>query len=106
MGIMSVLAEMHSTPDFKLNLKFEIAYDGSTFFGSQKQANKNTVEDELLKAFKNINIDTKIVLSGRTDKEVHANPKDYYDEFYEINLSEWNPPSPIYLFMGNAKFYR
>jgi hypothetical protein len=24
MGIMSVLAEMHSSPDFKLNLKFEI----------------------------------------------------------------------------------
>ena len=24
MGIMSVLAEMHATPDFKLNLKFEI----------------------------------------------------------------------------------
>jgi CCR4-NOT transcription complex subunit 1 len=24
MGIMSILAEMHGTPDFKLNLKFEI----------------------------------------------------------------------------------
>lgn len=24
MGIMSVLAEMHGIPDFKLNLKFEI----------------------------------------------------------------------------------
>ena len=24
MGIMSVLAEMHGTPDFKLNFKFEI----------------------------------------------------------------------------------
>jgi hypothetical protein len=24
MGIMSVLAEMHASPDFKLNLKFEI----------------------------------------------------------------------------------
>lgn len=24
MGIMSVLAEMHATPDFKLNFKFEI----------------------------------------------------------------------------------
>lgn len=55
-----------------MNLKFEIAYDGSSFFGSQKQPNKNTVEDELLKAFKNINIDTKIVLSGRTDRDVHA----------------------------------
>lgn len=55
-----------------MNLKFICSYDGSLFFGSQKQPKKNTVEDELLKAFKNLNIDTKIVLSGRTDKEVHA----------------------------------
>lgn len=55
-----------------MNLKFEIAYDGSSFFGSQKQPNKNTVEDELLKVFKTFNIDTKIILSGRTDKDVHA----------------------------------
>ncbi|MGE0050399.1 MAG: tRNA pseudouridine(38-40) synthase TruA [Arcobacter sp.] len=55
-----------------MNLKFIVAYDGSSYLGSQKQPNKNTIEDELLKAFKTLNIDTSIVLSGRTDKEVHA----------------------------------
>lgn len=55
-----------------MNLKFLITYDGSLYQGSQKQPNGNTVEDEFLKAFKRLNIDTKIVLSGRTDKEVHA----------------------------------
>ena len=55
-----------------MNLKFVIAYDGSLFQGSQKQPNGLTVENKLLKAFKEINIETSIVLSGRTDKEVHA----------------------------------
>lgn len=55
-----------------MNLKFTISYDGSSFFGSQKQASKNTVEDELLDVFKSLQIDTKINFSGRTDREVHA----------------------------------
>ena len=55
-----------------MNIKVTISYDGSLYKGSQKQPLKNTVEDELLKAFRRINIDTKIILSGRTDKEVHA----------------------------------
>lgn len=55
-----------------MNAKFTIEYDGTEYFGSQKQLYKNTVENELIKAFKNINIDAKIILSGRTDKEVHA----------------------------------
>ena len=54
------------------NLKFTISYDGSAFFGSQKQPNQNTVEDELLRVFKTFDIDTKIILSGRTDRDVHA----------------------------------
>ncbi|MBU3015780.1 tRNA pseudouridine(38-40) synthase TruA [Poseidonibacter lekithochrous] len=55
-----------------MNLKFLISYDGSLYKGSQKQPNKQTIEDKLLQAFKRINIDTKIILSGRTDKDVHA----------------------------------
>lgn len=55
-----------------MNLKFTISYDGTNYFGSQKQPNRKTIEDELLKVFKDINIDTKIVLSGRTDRGVHA----------------------------------
>jgi tRNA pseudouridine38-40 synthase len=55
-----------------MNLKFVIAYDGSCYQGSQKQPNGMTIEDELLRVFKKININTNIILSGRTDKDVHA----------------------------------
>lgn len=55
-----------------MNLKFTISYDGTKFYGSQKQLNQSTVEDELVKALKIINIDTKVILSGRTDRNVHA----------------------------------
>lgn len=55
-----------------MNVKFVISYDGTKFLGSQKQPNKKSVEDKILNAFKRINIDTKIILSGRTDKDVHA----------------------------------
>ena len=55
-----------------LNLKFTISYDGSLFQGSQKQPNEKSVEDQLIKAFSKLNFNAKIILSGRTDKEVHA----------------------------------
>ena len=74
-----------------MNLKFVCAYDGSLFQGSQKQPNKNTIEDELLKAFKTLNIQTSIVLSGRTDKEVHATGQvfnciipDFWRDFFKL----------------------
>ncbi|WP_228711082.1 tRNA pseudouridine(38-40) synthase TruA [Aliarcobacter trophiarum] len=74
-----------------INLKFTISYDGSSFLGSQKQPSKITVEDELLRAFKSINIDTKIVLSGRTDRDVHATGQvfncfvpNYWEDFYKL----------------------
>ena len=55
-----------------MNVKFTIAYDGTSFQGSQTQPNGKSVEDALQKAFKTLNIDTKILLSGRTDSNVHA----------------------------------
>jgi len=55
-----------------MNAKFTISYDGSSFLGSQTQINGLSVEDKLQEVFKSINIDTKIILSGRTDKNVHA----------------------------------
>lgn len=55
-----------------MNLKFVISYDGSEYLGSQRQPNKRSVEDKLIEAFKSINIESNIVLSGRTDKDVHA----------------------------------
>lgn len=55
-----------------MNTKFVISYDGSFYCGSQTQPNGLSVEDKLQEVFKHLNIDTKIVLSGRTDKDVHA----------------------------------
>ena len=86
-----------------MNLKFVIAYDGSLFQGSQKQPNGLTVENKLLKAFKRINIDTSIVLSGRTDKEVHATGQvfncivpDFWDDFSKLKeVLNRNLPSSI-----------
>ncbi|WP_368030339.1 tRNA pseudouridine(38-40) synthase TruA [Arcobacter sp. s6] len=86
-----------------MNLKFVIAYDGSLFQGSQKQLNGLTVENKLLKAFKEINIETKIVLSGRTDKEVHATGQvfncivpDFWTDFFKLKeILNRNLPSSI-----------
>jgi tRNA pseudouridine38-40 synthase len=86
-----------------MNLKFVIAYDGSLFQGSQKQPNGLTVENKLLFAFKRINIDTNIVLSGRTDKEVHATGQvfncivpDFWDDFPKLKeVLNRNLPSSI-----------
>ncbi|MCP4970866.1 MAG: tRNA pseudouridine(38-40) synthase TruA [Arcobacter sp.] len=55
-----------------MNAKFIISYDGTLYKGSQKQLNGLSVEDKLNEVFKSINIQTKIILSGRTDKDVHA----------------------------------
>ena len=86
-----------------MNLKFVISYDGSLYQGSQKQPNGQTVEDKLLKAFKKINIETNIVLSGRTDKEVHATGQvfncfvpDFWEDFSKLKeVLNRNLPSSI-----------
>jgi len=53
-------------------IKFTISYDGSQFFGSQVQPDKKTVQGVLDEVLGILNIDTKLELSGRTDKDVHA----------------------------------
>ncbi|MEA1913785.1 MAG: tRNA pseudouridine(38-40) synthase TruA [Campylobacterota bacterium] len=55
-----------------MTIKLTIMYDGSKYNGSQKQPEKNTVEDCLIEALVNLNIHTKLIFSGRTDKDVHA----------------------------------
>ncbi len=55
-----------------MNAKFIISYDGTLYLGSQTQPNGLSVEDKLQESFKSININTKIILSGRTDRDVHA----------------------------------
>ena len=53
----------------------KFSYDGSNFFGYQKQPGKRCVESEFERALFDINnhTDTKIVGAGRTDRGVHAN---------------------------------
>lgn len=52
----------------------KFSYDGTDFYGYQKQPGKRTVEGELEKALYNINDhkETRIFSSGRTDRGVHA----------------------------------
>ena len=56
-----------------MRVKAVIAYDGSAFYGFQKQTTTPlTVTQSIEKALKSLQIDTKIVGSGRTDRGVHA----------------------------------
>ncbi|HXV28224.1 MAG TPA: tRNA pseudouridine(38-40) synthase TruA, partial [bacterium] len=56
------------------NIKLVLEYDGSSFFGFQKQLRHPTIQEELEKALsKLLNRKTKIrAASGRTDTGVHA----------------------------------
>src|SRR5919198_3255116 len=50
-----------------------LAYDGTDFFGSQRQANRRTVQGELEKALCRLGwTGRSVILSGRTDTGVHA----------------------------------
>ena len=56
------------------NVKLTLEYDGTRFFGFQRQPGKRTVQSELEKAFKRL-FRKKIKISsasGRTDRGVHA----------------------------------
>jgi len=55
-----------------MNVKITFSYDGSKYNGSQKQPKKNTVANEILDVLQSIGINSKLIISGRTDKNVHA----------------------------------
>ena len=53
--------------------KLTLAYDGSAFAGSQRQARRRTVQSELERAARKLGWDgTALPLAGRTDAGVHA----------------------------------
>jgi tRNA pseudouridine38-40 synthase len=57
----------------KKRVKCRIAYDGSRFYGFQKQQTRRSVQGELEAALSSIfNVPTKVIASGRTDRGVHA----------------------------------
>ena len=50
-----------------------LAYDGTDFFGSQRQANRRTVQGEFEKALSKLGwTGRSVLMSGRTDTGVHA----------------------------------
>lgn len=56
-----------------MRAKAVLSYDGSKFFGFQVQKEtQQTVANVIEKALKSLNINSKIVASGRTDRGVHA----------------------------------
>jgi len=56
-----------------MRIKAVIAYDGSHYFGFQKQnSTKQTITHQIEKALHSLHIKTTIVGSGRTDAGVHA----------------------------------
>ena len=55
------------------NIKLTVSYDGSLFFGFQKQVGFVTVQGEIEKALKKItNENINIISAGRTDRGVHS----------------------------------
>ena len=56
-----------------MRVKATIAYDGSRFYGFQRQTTtEETVVGKLEKALRNLHIESPVVGSGRTDRGVHA----------------------------------
>ncbi len=64
---------MNSIIQSAQNIKIEIEYDGSNFFGWEIQPEKRTIRGEIEKLLKNtLNEDIKLVGASRTDTGVHA----------------------------------
>lgn len=79
--------------------KITLAYDGSNFTGSQRQANSRTVQGELEKALHKIGWTGKTVLmAGRTDAGVHAS-----GQVSAFDFDEWKQSSEKLLNALNAK---
>ena len=67
------------------------SYDGSAFFGYQKQIKERTIQGEIERVLTKINgdINVSIHASGRTDAGVHAyNQKAHFDLDKEMDLSK------------------
>ena len=77
--------------------KVILAYDGTRFFGSQRQAEVRTVQSELETALRKLGWDDRsIALAGRTDAGVHA-----AGQVAAFDLA-WNHPSQALLRALNA----
>lgn len=76
-----------------------LAYDGSGFTGSQRQANSRTVQGALEKALYQIGwTGTSVIMAGRTDSGVHAT-----GQVAAFDFDEWSHEAKRLLLALNAK---
>jgi len=88
-----------------MRVKAVIAYDGSHYFGFQKQTSTNkTITYEIEKALRSLNIDVNIVGSGRTDAGVHASGQvihfdlpEYWKDLKKLTLALNRKLDDIYI---------
>lgn len=76
----------------KVRYLFYISYDGSNYFGFQRQNNQKTIQSEIERALRQLTKnDLTIHSAGRTDKGVHANFQTFHVDFpFEIvNKFTW-----------------
>ncbi len=72
--------------------KMIISYDGSNFYGYQKQPSKRTIQGEIEKVLSMIlSEDIKLISAGRTDKGVHA--------YYQVGVFDTNKKIDLYKFL-------
>lgn len=83
--------ETEIDPDLK-RVKCIVQYDGSMYFGYQKQLNQTTIQSELEQALSHVlKEEITIHSSGRTDKGVHA-----YNQVIHFDTKSNIPPENIY----------
>ncbi|MGF6907567.1 tRNA pseudouridine(38-40) synthase TruA [Fusobacterium sp. PH5-44] len=81
-----------------LNIMLEYAYDGSFFYGSQKQPGKRTVQGEIEKGIRALTKENiRLITAGRTDRGVHALKQ--VSNFY----TESNIPIPNFFYALSRK---
>ncbi|MFK5883363.1 MAG: tRNA pseudouridine(38-40) synthase TruA [Candidatus Izemoplasma sp.] len=80
-------------------IKCIVSYDGSDFFGYQKQVDVRSIQEEIETAIFNISGETlKIHSSGRTDSKVHAlNQVFHFDTNSKIDSAKWENVLNSYL---------
>ena len=105
-----------------MKVALTIAYNGSSYLGSQIQKEtKNTIFGEFEKVLSKLGVNSKVIVSGRTDRGVHATgqvchvdlPKFWNDlsKFKHV-LNEMLPPSievknvKIFYKKGDTAFYK
>lgn len=72
-------------------MKMLFSYDGSNFFGYQKQPNKRSVQATIEHVLRNLDVQpVHIVASGRTDAKVHACAQVAHFDMSRANISAEN----------------